>query len=78
MAKSCNLKFSLDNAKAFTELKKYCGNNDTQFFNYLAKDQQLFKKFYEELQETIITYIEHNFSEAKTYCILNDMHSGII
>ena len=36
MAKSCNLKFSLANAKAFTELKKYCGNNYTQFFNYLA------------------------------------------
>ena len=36
MAKSCNLKFSLANAKAFTELKKYCGNNDTQFFNYLV------------------------------------------
>ena len=36
MAKSCNLKFNLANAKAFTELKKYCGNNDTQFFNYLA------------------------------------------
>lgn len=49
-----------------------------EFFNYLAKDQQLFKEFYEELQETIITYIEHSFSEAKTYCILNDMHSGQI